>query len=395
MGAGTAYANGATYTANASVTLYAQWTANTYTVSFDANTGTGTMAAQTKTHGVNLTLSPNTFTKTGNSFAGWNTAANGSGTAYANGAIYTANASVTLYAQWTVNTYTVSFDANTGTGTMAAQTKTHGVNLTLSSNTFTKTGHSFAGWNTLANGSGTAYANGATYTANASVTLYAQWTANTYTVTYDGNGNTGGTTPANQTKTHGVSLTLATNSGALVKTGSTFLGWNTATDGTGTNYAGGAPYTADAAVTLYANWTTATTYTVTYNGNGETGGSVPVDGNNYTNGMTVTVLGNTGNLVRTGYTFTGWNTTAGGTGTSYAPAATFAIAANTTLYAQWTLNTYTVTYNGNGHTGGAAPASQTKTHGVNLTLATNSGALVKTGSTFVGWNTAANGSGTD
>ena len=111
------------------------------------------MTSQTKISGVDLTLSPNTFTKSGFSFTGWNTLANGTGTAYADGATYTANAAVTLYAQWTsAITYTVSFNANTGTGTMAAQTKTHDVNLTLSPNTFTKTGNSFAGWNTLANG---------------------------------------------------------------------------------------------------------------------------------------------------------------------------------------------------------------------------------------------------
>ena len=78
------------------------------------------------------------------------------------------------------------------------------------------------------------------------------------------------------------------------------------------------------------------TYTVTYDGNGSTGGSVPVDSNSpYNSGATVTVLGNTGNLVRTNYTFNGWNTAAGGTGTDYTAGDTFSIGGNTTLYAQW------------------------------------------------------------
>ncbi|MBN2796153.1 MAG: InlB B-repeat-containing protein, partial [Clostridia bacterium] len=90
------------------------------------------------------------------------------------------------------------------------------------------------------------------------------------------------------------------------------------------------------------------TYTVTYNGNGNTGGSVPTDGNNYPNGNTVTVLGNTGSLVRTGYTFAGWNTAANGSGTSYTGGNTFSIGtSNVTLYAQWTAIDYTITYNGN------------------------------------------------
>jgi uncharacterized protein (TIGR02145 family)/uncharacterized repeat protein (TIGR02543 family) len=77
----------------------------------------------------------------------------------------------------------------------------------------------------------------------------------TYTVTYDGNGNTGGSVPSAQTKTQGVALTLSGNTGSLVKTGYTFARWNTAANGSGTDYAEGASYTADANVTLYAKWT--------------------------------------------------------------------------------------------------------------------------------------------
>ena len=77
------------------------------------------------------------------------------------------------------------------------------------------------------------------------------------------------------------------------------------------------------------------TYTVTYNGNGATSGTVPTDGTSYASGSTVTVLGNTGNLAKTGYAFVGWNTWSSGYGTDYAPGATFNINSNTTLYAQW------------------------------------------------------------
>jgi uncharacterized repeat protein (TIGR02543 family) len=76
-----------------------------------------------------------------------------------------------------------------------------------------------------------------------------------YTVTYDANGATGGTAPADQTKTQDVALTLATNSGNLARTGFTFAGWNTAANGSGTNYAVGSSYTANAALTLFAKWT--------------------------------------------------------------------------------------------------------------------------------------------
>ncbi|HEX5791201.1 MAG TPA: InlB B-repeat-containing protein [Luteolibacter sp.] len=144
-------------------------------------------------------------------------------------------------------------------------------------------------------------------------------------------------------------------------------------------------------------WKALPTYRVTYNGNGSTGGSVPIDGNSYLPAASVTVLGNSGSLVRTGYQFAGWNTAADGSGTSYATGASFTMgAADATLYAMWSaVPTYTVTYNGNGKTSGTVPANQTKTQGVNLTLATNSGNLARTGYAFAGWNTNAAGTGTN
>jgi uncharacterized protein (TIGR02145 family)/uncharacterized repeat protein (TIGR02543 family) len=147
----------------------------TYTVTYNANNGTGAPANQTKTHDAALTLSTDVPTRTGYAFAGWNTSSNGSGMSYASGASYVDNAGVTLYAQWTVNTYTVTYNANNGTGAPANQTKTHDVALTLSSAVPARAGYIFVNWNTSANGSGTSYASGASYTANASLTLYAQW----------------------------------------------------------------------------------------------------------------------------------------------------------------------------------------------------------------------------
>jgi uncharacterized repeat protein (TIGR02543 family) len=103
-------------------------------------------------------------------------------------------------------------------------------------------------------------------------------------------------------------------------------------------YAAGATFTMGTAnVTLYAQWTLIA-YDVTYNGNGASGGSVPVDGSTYAPGATVTVLGNTGGLTRSGYSFVGWNTAANGSGTNYAVGATFTMgAADVTLYARWSV----------------------------------------------------------
>jgi uncharacterized repeat protein (TIGR02543 family) len=173
-------------------------------------------------------------------------------------------------------TYTVSYEANGATSGTAPdeQTKTEGIDLTLATNTgsLARTGYTFAGWNTAADGSGDDYAEGAIYTTDANLALYAKWTANQYTVSYDANGATSGTAPDEQTKNEGVDLTLATNSGNLARTGYTFAGWNTAADGSGDDYAEGAIYATDADLTLYAKWA-ANQYSVTLNRQGGSGGA--------------------------------------------------------------------------------------------------------------------------
>jgi len=173
--------DGVTYTLNPDGSVSGQGTpapsqgtpAPSYNLSFSANGGTGAMAAETEN--ATTALTGDAFSRAGYTFAGWNTAPSGSGTAYANGATYAFAANATLYAQWKPNSsYTVSFNANGGTGAMAAETESTPTALT--SDGFTRAGYTFAGWNTAANGSGTAYASGATYAFTASVTLYAQWT---------------------------------------------------------------------------------------------------------------------------------------------------------------------------------------------------------------------------
>ncbi|HEY1776984.1 MAG TPA: InlB B-repeat-containing protein [Solirubrobacteraceae bacterium] len=143
-----------------------------FSATFNANGGSGSMASETAN--VPTALTSDGFTRSGYTFSGWNTAANGSGTAYANGGSYAFTANTTLYAQWKANpSFTVSFSANGGSGTMAAETKN--VPTALTSDGFTRSGYTFSGWNTAANGSGTAYANGGSYAFTANTTLYAQW----------------------------------------------------------------------------------------------------------------------------------------------------------------------------------------------------------------------------
>jgi len=146
-----------------------------YTVSYNANGGSGAPASQTKWYTTDLTLSSTIPTRTGYTFNGWNTNSSGTGTNYYAGAKYSTNAAVTLYAKWTPVTYTVTYNANGGTNAPASQTKTYGVDLTLSSGIPTYSGYNFQGWSTTDTG-GVEYNPSGTYTANSAVTLYAVWT---------------------------------------------------------------------------------------------------------------------------------------------------------------------------------------------------------------------------
>lgn len=147
-----------------------------YSVTYNANGGTGAPGASTKWYGETLTLSSTRPTRTGYSFLGWSTSSTATTATYAAGGSYTANAAASLYAVWKPDTYAVTYNSNGGSGTIADDTKTYAVNMTLSDGTgFTRTNHSLVKWNTAADGSGTDYALGATYTGNAALDLYAQW----------------------------------------------------------------------------------------------------------------------------------------------------------------------------------------------------------------------------
>lgn len=247
-GVGTSYTDGAEYAFEASVTLYAQWTAlPNYTVTFDANGGSGSMPDQAAN--VPSDLDANIFTRPGYSFERWSTEAEGSGTSYDDGAEYAFDASVTLYAQWAVAPdQTVTFDGNGGWGWMPTQLAN--VPAALDTNTFTREGYAFTGWNTQSDGSGSvSYADEEEFPFTASVTLYAQWEVlPDHTVTFEANGGSG--TMAPQVSNTPASLT--TN--AFTRAGHYFTTWNTEPDGSGTPYYDIAVYPFDASLTLYAQW---------------------------------------------------------------------------------------------------------------------------------------------
>lgn len=146
-----------------------------WTVSYDANGGSGAPGSQTKTYGSNLTLSNTKPTRTGHTFLGWSTDKNATSATYQPGGSYTSNSGATLYAVWKINTYTVSYDANGGSGAPASQTKTYGATLTLSKTKPTRTNYNFKGWSKDKSATSPTYSAGGVYTADAPVILYAVW----------------------------------------------------------------------------------------------------------------------------------------------------------------------------------------------------------------------------
>jgi uncharacterized repeat protein (TIGR02543 family) len=356
--------------------------ANTNTTA-DSSGGNGRVVIQWKTGTGAYTIlgSP---TKVGYTFTGWNTLANGSGTDYAVNASYSTNANLSLFAKWTPASRTVTYALDGGTSSANTSQLTGrvvGNTVTLpASNTMSKTGYSFAGWS---DGTST-YAGGATWTVPASdsnFTLTALWNTQTFTYSYDSNG--GGTAPSGGTKTYGESLVLAASTG-LSKTGFTFAGWN---DGATTSNAGTSVSITTNKI-FVAQWT-AQSYTISYSGNTPTSGSV-TSGSFIAGGVPYAIAAN--GFTKDGYTFAGWKDASNN---SYTVGAGYSTAANLALIAQWTPSSYIVTYNGNGSTGGSAPSSGTLTTGTTFNASSNSGSLVKAGYDFAGWNTSADGTGTN
>lgn len=338
-----------------STTLYAHWTANTFYVSFNGNGNTGgSTAKETFSYGTAKALTSNGFTRTGYTFSKWNTKADGSGTSYTNGQsvsnLTTTNGgTVTLYAIWTANTYYVKFNGNGNTGGSTAQeTFTYGTAKALTSNGFTRTGYTFSKWNTNSSGTGTSYTNGQsvknlTATSGGTVNLYAIWTANTFYVQFNGNGNTGGST-AKETFTYGTAKALTAN--GFTKTGYTFKGWATTAaranagtvDYTNKQSVSNLTATSGGTYNLYAVWT-ANTYYVAFNGNGSQSGSMSKETFTYGTAKALTANAFSRGVA---YKFSGWNTKADGTGTSYSDKQSVSNLTSTaggtvTLYAKWTL----------------------------------------------------------
>lgn len=315
-----------------------------------------------------------------------------------NVAVYTSSVNCTCNTSFTLNTitrtFTVTYNANGGTGSMSTSSATYGSAFTTRQNAFSRTGYTFNGWNEAANGSGTAWSltsagvyeagKSWTWTYTKNITLYAQWKINSYYL--DVNHTLDGASMSNSLTSNVGTFDVAIG-GSVV---SDNVGDYYAQHNYGTSYSvqdikAKTGYTARTSTqkgTIPASnksvvlaWTT-NSYTLTYDPNG---------GTCSTASKSVKYQAAYGTLPtpsRVGYTFNGWYTAK--SGGAKVTAKTTMAAANTTIYAQWTIIQYTISYNANG--GSGAPASQSKNHGTNITLSTTEPTYV--GYLFQGWATS-------
>ncbi len=274
--------------ASQNITLYAKWVTNTYTISFSANGGSVNPTSKEVAYNTEIGTLP-VPVRTGYTFTGWNTVQNGSGTTYTASTIYSTTGNITLYAQWKINTFRLIFDANGGNVNLLSTEVAYNSEVgTLP--VPTRTGHTFTGWNTAPNGSGGTYTASTIYLDVTDITLYAQWSVNIYTVTFNANGGHINENDRVSQVFYGNTITAPNVS----RTGYTFDGWYHGV----TLWDFNTPVTAD--ITLTAKWSSVlpNTYTVTFSGD-----AIDILPQVVTAGEKAI---KPEDPVRTGYTFGGW-----------------------------------------------------------------------------------------
>ena len=253
-GSGTTYNAGDLYQPSENTTLYAVWQikpVTTYTVTYNANGGSGAPAAQS---GATTYTIPNTIpTRSGYDFLGWSISSTATVAAFQPGGSITPTANTTLYAVWQikpVTTYTVTYNANGGSGAPAAQSGA--ATYTIPNTIPTRSGYDFLGWSSSSTAATASFLPGGSITPTANTTLYAVWqiVPSYYTVTFDAKG--GSVTPSFAQVEKGRSVTLPTPQ----KTGAACLGWSTSVDVPYVEYLCGSLYTPGSDITLYAVWKT-------------------------------------------------------------------------------------------------------------------------------------------
>ena len=398
-GSGARYAPGARWTANGTLTLYAQWTPGQASLTYDGNGATGGKTdPQTGKTDEKINVRDNGFTRDGYTFVTWNTQADCKGNAVKPNSEWTLRGSSTLYACWAGNAQTLTYHGNGATdGNTAAQSGHTGDELTTNANGFTRDGYTFVRWDTAKDGSGTAYGEGKNGVSQyvmkpAGNDLYAIWKANPATIQYRNDWpNTTGSTP-DTTGNTGDTVTISQNS--FDRPGYTFTGWSTSKRGDPSLQPGDKHTLEPRTTTVWAQWKADPAHLV-YNSNIGTVGSETktVDGV-----VDQTVKTITNPFDRPGYTFSGWNTQADGKGKAYATGADYVLTANdkstpkntSVLYAQWKINGASLKFNPNGGIGHVDDVTGDAFSTVTIPGDAKEPKITRPGYRFVGWSTEKN-----
>lgn len=343
------------------IDLYAVWEINSYKVTYYANGGSGEPAQETVNYGGSVTISTTTPTREGYTFKGWDTSSAATTVRYeGNDTITNITANINLYAVWEedvpeVTTYTITFDANSGSGAPSAITVNQGDSVTIPDNVPTRSGsmmmttYTFVGWSTTnktASATVTAdYAPGETIPASeitGNMTLYATYHSQStwigtkyYVVLFNQKGGSNG--PIALRVQQGQTGTIPTE--VPTREGYTFLGWSTDANATTATYTAGSSITPSANTTLYAVWREGTVeYTITFNANGGSGGPSSVKTNPDGTATIPTTTPTRTYMFIQRYTFLGWSKESNATTATYQAGGTIPaadITGDMTLYAVW------------------------------------------------------------
>ncbi|MGL4382441.1 MAG: InlB B-repeat-containing protein [Bacilli bacterium] len=308
------------------VELFAQWTINTHNVVFNINGGDSTAPDLQTLNFDKLVARPLDPTRKGHTFRNWTTRIDGTGLVWDFEVDTMPDQELELYAQWDTNVYVASYSLNGLTGTVPDdedvfydETITKPLDPSVS-------GYTFVHWNTSADNTGKIWNFDEDKISDSDITLYAIWTKNSYTLSYNLNGGTG-TLPSPQTIEFEAKATAPTSE--PTRTGHTFAGWNTSADGLGITWNYNTSTMPANNVLLYAIWSI-NTYTLSFDLNGEYGAIPPTQSLSF---ESKAIPPN--NPTRTGYTFKGWNTNANGQGKVWNFTTDTMPGSNLVLYAIW------------------------------------------------------------
>ncbi|MBO0454686.1 InlB B-repeat-containing protein [Candidatus Enterococcus murrayae] len=410
-GSGTAYKPSDTFKIIDDTVLYAQWEKGLKITYVGNGNDEGEVPVDDEGPHLKNTKVPvkgaNGMTKEKHVFAGWCTKADYTGAVYKEGQTIDITEDTTLYAYW-VRELKVTYHGNGhDDGAPPVDEEAHGVGdpiTPLVPDYLFKEGHTFNEWNTKPDGSGTTYSSRNKYGIDDDLDLYAQWkkivpNGKDIPVRYAKQADEQGVAPidASSPYKHGDTATVKGN-GELKKEGYKFVGWTNRMELTGRVYKPGQKVALVGDMIFWAVWEEddggdpeGESYTLTYDGNGNTSGTAPVDSKSpYNENSSVTVL-TAGNLEKAGYSFEGWNTEKDGKGTAYSAGGTFKITKDTVLYAQWKevpveSTECTIVYRNTDATGGEIPVDEKSPYLKNSVVEImDRNTLVREGYKFIGW----------